>query len=519
MAKKTQSRFNFPYTGRRYGSFSKTVVNVVTITAPRIVQRDTLTGPLTLSGTYFSPSADAVQVKVLLVSDDTSIINWTDVDTVLSGNVWSGTVSIPIGGPYYCQVRLVDISDVVLASSGSSSSLICGDVFVSLGQSNAKGNGTNNQAYSGSSVAWVVRQSGTFDTTLNDPISEGGSGSWWPLLATLISSHTGSSVPIAVITQAEPTTALVASGAEWSYPSGAQWLLADALVNGLNLNAIKAVLWLQGERDVTFSVSQAGYMAAEATLAAAINAWPGSPQLISTLTGQQTASATDATMDAIRLAKIANWTNGTTRYGANTIDINLADAGGDGLHFLTNAELAELAGRIWLAVKGAAYAGANGRGPRVLVATYNGAVITVTMDQPLATATSYTTSAWIAKVNGTPVTVSSIAKSGPNQVVLTLSATPSGVVTLTFGSGDDSLVTTIPRALAVTLPATINGISSVSIPAEPFVDYVVPFETPEFMHGTIAIRPYIWGGIVARPHISGKVLTAPYLGGEIEMNP
>lgn len=514
----TQARGQFPFTGSRYGSFSKTAGPAVTVSVSRIVQRGTSTGPLAVSGSYSSPTADTVQVKVFLSADDSVVVDWADVDVLLSGDIWSGSVSIPTGGPYYCQSRLLDSGDAVLATSSSSSSIICGDVFVSLGQSNAVGFGTNNQTYSGSSVAWVVRQSGTIDTTLNDPSSDGGGGSWEPLLGTLISAYTGSSVPLAFINQTLTATALVASGAEWSVPSGSQWLLADALVDGLNLNAIKAVLWFQGERDVSFTVSQSDYTTAEAALAVAVNAWPGSPQLISTLTGQQSVE-TDAEMNAIRLAKIQNWTNGTTRYGANTIDINLADAGGDGIHFKTDAELAEVAGRIWLAVKAAVYSGANGRGPRVLSATYEDTAVTVTMDQALSTATSYTTSAWIVKDGGTPVTVTSVEKSGSDQVVLTLSTQRLGALTLTFGSGDDAIVADLPRALAVTLPATINGISTVSIPAEPFIDYAVDYNTPDFMHGTMNVHPYLFGSILVRSHLSGKLNVIPHLYGDIRTNP
>lgn len=518
MAAITQPRAQFPYTGSRYGSFSKTTGPDVTVTVPRIVQRVTSSGHLALSGTYSSASADTVQVKVLLSADDSTVIDWADVDVSLSGDAWSGSVNIPTGGPYYCQARLLDSGDSVLATSSDSDSIICGDVFVSLGQSNAVGFGTNNQTYSGSSVAWVVRQSGTIDTTLNDPSSDGGSGSWEPLLATLISAHVGSSVPIAFVNQSLTATALVAAGAEWSVPSGSQWLLADALVDGLNLNAIKAVLWFQGERDVSYTISKAVYKAAEAALALAVNSWPGSPQLISTLTGQQSVE-TDAEMDAIRLAKIENWTNGTTRYGANTIDINLADGSGDGIHFKTDAELAEVAARIWLAVKAAVYSGASGRGPRVLSATYVDTSITITMDQELDTATSYTASAWIVKDDGTPVTVTSVDKSGNTQLVLTLSAARIGTLTVTFGSGDDAIVASIPRALSVTLPATINGISSVAIPAEPFVDYAIEFEAPDFMHGVIGVRPYLFGTILVRSHLSGKLNVTPHLHSDIRINP
>ena len=42
---------------------------------------------------------------------------------------------------------------------------------------------------------------------------------------------------------------------------------------------------------------------------------------------------------------------------------------------------------------------------------------------------------------------------------------------------------------------------------------------PDFLHGTMDIRPYISGTIVVLPHLSGKVSVHPHLHGDIRVNP
>jgi hypothetical protein len=445
----------------------------ITLTNPVMVQRSGTTGTLAVSGTYSASLADHVRSRVLLSADDSVVIDWATVDASLSGDVWSGLIaSIPQGGPYKCQAHVRDSSNNILASVDDGPAFIVGEIVANAGQSNSTGRGTNLQSYTGSSVAWALQEEGSVDTTLSDPISNDGSaaGSWIPLLATLLSAKLGPSVPLGFYTYGRGGTKL--DDTQWLPPDGATWQAADARFDEIGLNGVKCVLWLQGEADVALSVSTATYQAREVILAEAFAGWVGNPPMMSTLTAQQSTEL-DADMDDIRAAKLNNWNAGETLPGANTIDIDLVDGGGDGLHYKTNAELAELAARIYLALEEQFYGGTNGRGPRLVSATRSETTVTLLFDKDLESATTYTTSAFIYKDNATPVTVSSVYQAGTREVRLELAATPVGTETVMFGSGDDAVGATIPRAKATALPATINSISSVSLPAEPIYDVTV----------------------------------------------
>lgn len=42
---------------------------------------------------------------------------------------------------------------------------------------------------------------------------------------------------------------------------------------------------------------------------------------------------------------------------------------------------------------------------------------------------------------------------------------------------------------------------------------------PDFMHGTMDIRPHVLGTIFMRSHLSGKLSSVPHLYGDIRINP
>lgn len=448
-------------------------VDSITLTNSSMVQRSGTTGTLAVSGTYVASLADHVRSRVLLVADDSVVIDWATVDASLSGGTWSGSIaSIPQGGPYKCQAHVRDSSNNILASVSDGPEFIVGEIIGNFGQSNVPGRGPTLQSYIGSSVAWALQEAGSVDKTLSDPISNdaGAAGSWLPLFATLLSAKLGPSVPLGFYTYGRGGTGLDAT--DWLPPSGPIWTAASARYTEIGLNSLKCVLWLQGERDTALSVATATYQANEVTLAEAFATLTGGAPMMVTLTGHQSAE-TDADVDDIRKAKKNNWEAGETLAGANPIDIDLLADAGDGLHFKTPAVLAELAGRIYLAYEQNFLDGTNGRGPRLVSAVRSGTAVTLLMDKDLASATTYTTSAFIVKDGGTPVTVSSVVQAGAREIRLTLAATPSGTVTVTFGSGDDAVGATIPRAKSVALPATINSISSVSLPAEPIYDVTV----------------------------------------------
>lgn len=443
----------------------------VTISHAQMVLRNGSTGSMAVSGTYSSADAHTVQVRILRRADDAVVHDWADVDTSLSLGVWSAIMNPDTGGPYYTECRLLDVSDNVIVTANDGPDFIVCELVALWGQSNIPGRGINNQTYGGSSVAWAFKESGAVDTTLSDPISDDvdAAGSWLPLFATLLSAKLGAGVPLGFVVYGVGGTGL--DETDWLPPTGPLWLDASARIDTLAFTDMRAVIWLQGERDAGQGVSKATYQSREVILAEAVATLPGAPPLMTILIGQYDGKP-DSALDAIREARIANWEASETLPGANPIDIDLL-TGGDGLHYKTDAVLAELAARIYLAYEENFLGGTNGRGPRLVSAVRSGTTITLLMDKDLTSATTYTTSAFIVKDDGTPVTVSSVAQAGAREVRLTLAATPSGTVTVTFGSGDDAIGATIPRAKSVALPATINSISSVSLPAEPIYNVTV----------------------------------------------
>lgn len=454
-------------TDSTFDNFRLSVGSAVTVTSStRIVQRSGASGSVVLSGSY-SGTPTAIQARAVDVADGTTVTAYTTVDESLSGGTWSGTLSVPNGGPYYLQARA--ISDSQIGASLPSETIIVGDVFAAIGQSNTSGVGTNNQSYSGTAPAWLVRQtSTTIDEALNDPWAI-NNGSWGPLLATLVDAHLGGAVPIAFITNATSATGLGPTEPDWLPPSGTEWGDFESQLASQGDPALAAVLWLQGERDAALATSAANYESAEKTLATAVNALSGTPELLSALIGYNTTWS--ANLDAIRQAKIANWNDGTTLPSANPIDLDLSDEGGDGLHFKTDTELGILAGRIWLALEDAVYAGTNGRGPRLSSATYSGSTIALTFDRDLDTAdTTYTASAFaFDEDDGTARTVSSVTRTGTRTVDVVLSGVIDGTAPkISFGTANTAAGATIPKTAAISLPTTINGVSAVALPAEPF---------------------------------------------------
>lgn len=142
--------------------------------------------------------------------------------------------------------------------------------------------------------------------------------------------------------------------------------------------------------------------------------------------------------------------------------------GGGGLHYKTNAELAELAGRVWLAVHDALYSGSNGRGPRLTTSGYEDDTIRLVFDRDLESGdTTYTATAFAATDNASPVTITSVTKVSTRSVDIVCSAPLTGPVTVTYGSGNTAAGATVPRTPDISLPATINSISAVKLPAEP----------------------------------------------------
>lgn len=425
---------------------------------------------VTMSGTYSADDADAVQVKVLLDADDSTVVDWADVDASLSGGTWSGTVTVPTGGKYYLQARLHDSGDSVLATSDDGATFIVGDIFFCTGQSNMVGRGSTQHAYSGTVDALIIDESGDvadLGSNWSDNALSSTNGCIGPLIMDQIDASEG--VPCCFVVNAQGSRAI----SHWDDdPAGSMYTAIQAQVSALDLNGYSAVLWLQGEDDAAAPTTESNYKTAEANFAAWIASdLPGAPRVISCCINEVSSVTTKDEISAINRAKIANWDDNTTDPGPFPMPINLAT---DSLHYQADAEQGRLAALFWLAIEDALYGGSNGRGPRISSITGKGTdTLTITFDRDLDTGdTTYTsTIVTVDNDDGTARSVSSVVRAGTRTVTVTLDGDLDGTSpTLTYGPGETLNGATVVKTSAITLPTTSAGISSQPLYAEPAFD-------------------------------------------------
>jgi hypothetical protein len=430
--------------------------------ATRIVQRG---DSLPLSGFYADSDAFEVQLRVLLDADDSVVTEWGTVASNLSGGTWSGAVTLAAGGPYYLQARLRDSSGNVLATTDDSATILVGEVIVCTGQSNMLGRGVA-QTYSGSQAIWHVREDGTIIESIDDPSSDNsadvdgagplGIGSMRPLLADLIAAD--QQCPAIMLINAKGGLGIN----NWSRPSGTMWT-AFKVMAAVNPTSVKAILWYQGETDAHGSTTEESYQTSEASLAIAMQGeFSNTPPVISALLGE---SNTTSDQDRINKAKLTNWGIGTTKAGPVT---NWKDLEDDDLHWVSDSDLAELAAMWWLSIDEHIYDGPSSQ-LSIVSAAHSGTTIIVTVSRDLDTSdTNYTTSAWtVDNAGGTARTVSAVTRTNARKIEITVSGVLDGTPTLTYGSQETAVGATVPKAVAVNLPATINGISSFGVRLTP----------------------------------------------------
>jgi hypothetical protein len=442
-------------------------VNSVSVTPDsRIWQRSGTGVSVGLGGGWAHLSGDAVEVRILRESDDVEIVGWTEVDSTLSGSTWSGSVTVPTGGPYYAQARLLDSGDSVLVSSTDSDTFLVGDIFANVGQSNARGKANNGQVYTGAATAWTSQEDGTVED-LQDPWSSttelaANAGSYGPLATNLLDNLLGGTVPIIWLVSAYVGKAI----SNWAI-AGPQWVALTGQISNANPNAIKGIIWLQGESDASGSVG--GYEAAEAELVPRMNAFPGSPEVMSALINHIDLGD-PADVKDVNEGKQNNWANGVTLRGPNPISISL----GDGTHYATDAQISQLAALWFFCIADEWYGTSYGRSPKVVnVRSDFDEFCTITFHRDLDTDdTTYGAAAFeIDNDDGAARTIVSATRSGSRQVIVECSGALDGTAPkLSFGNAQLAYQLTIPKTTPIALPETINSLSEMPLFAEPFYD-------------------------------------------------
>lgn len=112
-------------------------ISITDYTADKVFYANGANGTLTVAGAYSataSPQPTSIEVRVINDPALTEVVTWTTVDASPTGEAWSGTISVPAGGPYLYEARFGN--DITTTAQGTVNFLV-GDVFVDMGQSNA----------------------------------------------------------------------------------------------------------------------------------------------------------------------------------------------------------------------------------------------------------------------------------------------------------------------------------------------------------------------------------------------
>jgi hypothetical protein len=485
----TPTGVNFDITGRDRDALADTwsigasqletgggVSNAIALTAPeayRVHQRSSGVATVTVEGTYTgTPTTIEAQIDAGA---------WAELDATPGGGTFEGTLSVA-EGTRSITVRFANDTGV----TATVSNVLVGDVFVVAGQSNAEGRATNDQTYThASQKAGMFKEGAGSWVQLADPSdTDSTDGSCWPLLATQFLAD--QVVPIGFITTAEGGTKLY--NGDWDPQTpGSKLTNCVTTVNNSGVNAVKAVLWFQGETDAIDGVTESQYKADLDALAVYFAAnLPGAPGLLCGQIGKNPGASASGN-DAIRAAQASAWGDASgVEIGPVTYDLTAA-AG----HFATDADIAALAKRWWAALDEVFYGGTQGRGPRFVSASLNEDrdQTTVAFDLDLTTGLTFSTAPWDAKDDGVTAAVSAVTYHPTDTKKLIVShAVISGTPTLSLGSGDTGAGAVVPTGPNVTMPAggTINQ------PAEPFIDQTVS-TTASGGSGSIFSTPIIRG--------------------------
>lgn len=406
-----------------------------------------------------------------------------NIEYRFAGGSWATLAASPTGGSFSGSAVLATghgTIDVRFSNStgvtASSSAVTVGDVFVVAGQSNAEGRATNAQSKTtGSYTLSSFRADDAWRVNNDDPTDTGTSnGSIWPKLAEHIEAD--QSVPVILITTATGGTALV--GSVWLPPSGTQYTNMVQQVTDSGVNAVKAILWYQGESDVLNGVTKTQYKDALEDFAAAAAAdLPGSPKACALQIGYE-----GAAIDDVRTAIRELWDAGGNVFGGPSLYDQTKL-----LHPATDTLIQTTANRYWAALKETLYSGTSGtgRGPKLqsILLTDANTKIDVKFSRVLKTGLTFATAAWTVTDSLGAVSVSSVAyhATDTSAVTLTLATAAVGTTLVSLGKGITATGLVVPLGEDYTLPGSAG---TINLPAENFVDQGIsnPVSIPVLMN-------------------------------------
>lgn len=499
MTNPAKSYYGCPVGGLVVGGKTSTPATTLTVTDtvhPRLYQRVGTAKTLMIGGSYTGP-ATRIQARACPAGTGLTALEsaypFSTVVTNPTGGTFSASLSVPQGDGWVVQVR--DAIDHAVGSTGTHSFGV-GSFIALIGQSNMENLFTVYAwAYCGAKGAYTHH--GVFARlgNINDNFppnsfydmynGRGGDyaasgwtndagyyiGTYLTLLANTLVLDLG--CPVVILPYA-------ASGTTISVWQPGQTYLNNLLNDVDTIGGdFEAAIWLQGENDASTGTSGATYQSKLQTLFDTCKAHTGRSSsnfhfgvvVVGPITNAYPGMVDEATAP-IRKAQLdfvaANTSNGAFLAGTD-IDGNLA---GGSVHIDMPSQLSQ-ATRYAAAIKrrlsGASY---GIEGPVITSASRAGTVVTVAVTQQGGSAlldglggSGGSLQGFRVFDSGTPMTISSTSISG-NTIVLTLSATPSGTVTMDYAMANAPFGATTSPAAVCYDNQTIPG-SALGLPLQP----------------------------------------------------
>ncbi len=408
------------------------------------VNGGTTSSPVVISGTYTGDAPTNVACQTYQLDGTTVIQTWTTLsaETIAAGN-WTGTLTVAFTPQnMLAQCRKTQFTSVVTAVTTNDfgvgpTPLIAGQSQVSEFWDTADSTVSPNTAtwrYAGSTAAVNAVQ---LTTQAGEPdIHTHGQGALE--LSNLLTGQLNS---------ASMLLQMAVSGVSslyWISPTGTGYTRTITAVTNLG-NTFDLVIWNQGQSDTLGGgTTYATYLANLRNVEAWTQGLRANVPFFITPIGQAAGVATDAHWEAVKQALLTSIdTDSNVFFGGMEVDLPYVAAS---THLTTTGRF-RYAKRIMQAYMRYTGLSTSGYGPTIdqANATWDGNV-TVTipiLQEGAATLTCGALSTSCSAItgfrvfdNGSPATISSTALSQPNQVILTLSATPSQAPTVDYLYGE-----------------------------------------------------------------------------------
>jgi Carbohydrate esterase, sialic acid-specific acetylesterase len=401
---------------------------VTTPESYQVFQRDSFNKADIVIEGYYSGSATTIEAR------------WNGgayvpIATVVRTGPFRGVLTGQSAGQGTLEVRQVNTGNVV-----SKTFVGVGDIFFCAGQSNSSGQFTNLQTYSHGSLKASMLQKYRGWQELADPTGAYiGGGSVWPRLATRHMAD--QNVPVAFVCMGVGSTFLANAG-QWDKDIGVSFAQARHILKQIG-SIPRAILWYQGETDATLGNSGTSYLAALTAMRQAFSDAAGSQiPLMPVQIGYIDPTLSPTTLDGIREAIAQAWNLPNFLWGFPCYDRNLSvGAGGDGLHWRSDADATELSARYWRALKAQLFGGTEGRAPEFLSATFTADQINILTQYGFGTLSLGISGFEVIDANGTRSVINAGSIAGGFS--LTVDQALVGPVTISYGKGNAGIGTSI----------------------------------------------------------------------------